>query len=81
MAVAVARSNLMFGTASTLSPPKIRAKRPASAFEMGANMLGRNGFPKAGDGGLKLEVTAQALVRHAPVEDQHGDMTFFRKPA
>lgn len=40
-------------------------------------MLGRNGFPKAGDGGLKLEVTAQALVRHAPVEDQHGDMTFF----
>lgn len=48
MAVAVARSNLMFGTASTLSPPKIRAKRPASAFEMAQTCLGAMDSHKPG---------------------------------
>lgn len=48
MAVAVARSNLMFGTASTLSPPKIRAKRPASAFEMAQTYLGAMDSQKPG---------------------------------
>ena len=76
MAVAVARSNLMFGTASTLSPPKIRrnVRRPLLRWRKHA---WAQWIPKSRGWRLKLEVTAQALVRHAPVEDQHGDMTFF----